>query len=645
MRTSAGSPATTGKIQPDFRALFESLPGLYLVLTPELRIVAVSDSYARATKTIREQIIGKHLFDVFPNNPDDPDASGVRESVRASLERVRQTKTQDTMAVQRTDIRRPESENGGFEQRYWSPVNSPVVGKDGNVKYIIHHVEDVTEFVLLKEERTEELKVSKEPRTVANQLETELYLRARELDRANQNLRQANQELGRLYEKAQEIDQFKSHFFANVSHELRTPLTLILSPVEELLKNPDASVQVNRSDLELMRRNSLRLLKLVNTLLDLSRTEAGRLRGEYVPTDLTVLTADCASLFQSVVETAGLWFRLDLQPLGELIYVDRSMWEKIVLNLLSNAFKFTLQGGITVTLSKVDSCAQLRVMDSGIGISEEELPRIFERFYRVEEVPGRTFEGTGIGLALVDELVKLHGGTISVQSVLNQGTTFTISIPFAAPHTLTTQILSGDAGITPTARAAYAAEAETWDIRAEPSLEFRTVSESSSGLEHSAGVDRPRVVFADDNADMRAYIIRLLGEDYELETVSNGELALAAINTRCPDLVLSDVMMPVMDGFQLLKALRNDPRTHAVPVVLLSARTQEDSRLEGLEAGADDYLFKPFTARELKARVTSHIRLARMRKEVEQRLSRLNSDLEQRVRDRTRRRCGSERSC
>jgi len=634
MKTSADSTFSTAGAQPDFRAIFESAPGLLLILTPELRIVAVSNSYLRATKTSREQIVGHHVFDVFPDNPNDPNASGVR-NLKASLERVLQNKTPDTMPVQKYDIRRPESEGGGFEERYWSPVNAPVAGKDGNVEYIIHRVEDVTDFFLLKERRAEDLKASEELRTVASRLETELYLRARELDRANQELREGNQELARLYEKAQGADQLKSHFFASVSHELRTPLTLILSPVEELLKNADASVPVTRSDLELLRRNGLRLLRLVNNLLDLSRIEAGRLSAEYVPTDLAALTADCASMFQSVVESAGLWFRLDLQPLGETVYVDRSMWEKIVLNLLSNAFKFTLRGGITVTLTKVDNGAQLSVMDSGIGIPEEELLHIFERFHRVKGARGRTFEGTGIGLALADELVRLHGGTIGVQSVPNQGTTFTVSIPFAAAHPRSTQISPGQVGITPTARAAYSAEAKMWEIRVPVSESSRVISEIGKSPEPFAGGSRPRIVFADDNADMRAYIAQLLGEDYEVEAAGNGEQALAAIDRRCPDLVLSDVMMPVMDGFELLRALRSDPRTQTVPMVLLSARTHEDSRIEGLEYGADDYLVKPFTAPELRARVRSHIRLARLRKEVELRLSGLNSELEQRIQERT----------
>jgi signal transduction histidine kinase len=234
----------------------------------------------------------------------------------------------------------------------------------------------------------------------------------------------------RRAEELAELDRAKTAFFSNVSHEFRTPLTLLLGPLEdELRENPRASER-----LEVAHRNSLRLLKLVNTLLDFSRIEAGRIDAAYEPTELGAFTAELASVFRSAIERAGLRLTVECLPLPEPVYVDREMWEKIVLNLLSNAFKFTFEGEITVALRWRGQHVELSVGDTGVGIPESELPRIFERFHRVRGTRSRTYEGTGIGLALVQELVKLHGGEIRVQSAEGRGTTFTVAIPGGATH-------------------------------------------------------------------------------------------------------------------------------------------------------------------------------------------------------------------
>ncbi len=409
-----------------------------------------------------------------------------------------------------------------------------------------------------------------------------------------------------------ELDRAKTAFFSNVSHEFRTPLTLMLGPLEELLARSGNTVAASRDEVDLIYRNALRLLRLVNALLDFSRIEAGRTQAAFEPVDLAALTADLASSFRSAVEKAGLQFVVDCQPLSEPVYVDLSMWEKIVLNLLSNAFKFTFKGEIRVTVRERGRNAELQVSDTGTGIPAHELPRLFQRFHRVEGTRGRTHEGTGIGLSLVQELVKLHGGTVQVDSELGAGSAFCVSLRFGHAHLPDDRLANKDSPApqrTAASRAnGFVDEALRW---LPPRESERAVAEpQANGV---PGGRRARILLADDNADMRHYVERLLAPDYEVQSVSNGAEALRAAQDDAPDLVLSDVMMPELDGFGLLTALRRDERTQGIPVVLLSARAGEDARVEGLHAGADDYLVKPFGSRELLARVRTNVELARLR--------------------------------
>jgi PAS domain S-box-containing protein len=424
-----------------------------------------------------------------------------------------------------------------------------------------------------------------------------------------------------------ELDRAKTAFFSNVSHEFRTPLTLILGPVDDALAATDGELPpILRERLEVAHRNGLRLQRLVNTLLDFSRIEAGRVRATYEPTDLAAFTADLASNFRSACEKAGLELTVDCPPLGEPVFVDRHMWEKIVLNLLSNAFKFTFTGEIAVSILRAGRSADFRVRDTGTGIPPVEMPRLFERFHRVENARGRTHEGSGIGLALVHELVRLHGGSITAESEVGRGTTFLVTIPLGSAH-LPPEQVGGDlaAGSTTTGAIPYVEEALRWlpdgrddhDARSELPA-FR--EDDSVPTSRQPGGDRPRVLVADDNSDMRRYVVRLLADQYAVEAVTDGAAALASVRRQPPDLILSDVMMPRLDGFELLRELRADPRTASVPVILLSARAGEESRVEGVQAGADDYLVKPFSSRELLARVSAHLQMARLRREANESL-------------------------
>jgi PAS domain S-box-containing protein len=423
----------------------------------------------------------------------------------------------------------------------------------------------------------------------------------------------------RRAEELAELDRAKTTFFSNVSHEFRTPLTLILGPLEEALANAGGDRTAERERLELVHRNALRLHKLVNTLLDFSRIEAGRMQASYQPLDLAALTRDLASSFRSACEQAALELRVDCPPLGEPVYVDADMWEKVVLNLLSNAFKFTLDGSIEVALRRAGARAELRVRDTGIGIPAAEMPRLFERFHRAPGSRGRTQEGSGIGLALVRELVKLHGGEVRAESGPG-GSTFTVSVPFGSAHLPEGQVVAqGPEPAAALAAAPYLHEAMRWlpDTSSPRGAGGAREPQLDPDLgRHTAGVAvRGRVLVADDNADLRQYLKRLLGARHDVSVVSDGEAALRAVREAPPDLVLADVMMPRLDGFALLERLRGDPKTRDVPVILLSARAGEESRVEGLEAGADDYLVKPFGARELLARVDGHLQLARLRRE------------------------------
>ncbi len=411
-----------------------------------------------------------------------------------------------------------------------------------------------------------------------------------------------------------ELDRAKTVFFSNVSHEFRTPLTLMLAPAQDLLAGKDASLtQHQREQLSLVYRNGVRLQKLVNSLLDFSRIEAGKARAVFEPVDLAPLTEDIASVFRSTVERAGLKLIVRCEPLEAPIYVDREMWEKIVLNLISNAFKFTFEGEIELTLSRTKNGAELSCRDTGIGIAPAALLRVFERFHRVEGAKSRTHEGSGIGLSLARELARLHGGEISVQSDVGRGTRFVVSLPFGKDHLPQEQLSTRELRPKTSNNAtAFRQEAELWISDGESTAVFE---ENGGAREELNGA---RILLADDNADMRAYISRLLRESgAQVEAVPDGQFALDAAKSKHFDLVLTDLMMPNLDGFGLIEELRKDPASAEIPIIMLSARAGEEERISGRRAGVDDYVTKPFSAKELLARVNSQLELSRLRKAME----------------------------
>lgn len=422
-----------------------------------------------------------------------------------------------------------------------------------------------------------------------------------------------------------ELDEAKTAFFSNVSHEFRTPLTLILGIVNDTLAHGDA---LAGEDLLVVQRSGVRLLRLVNSLLDFTRIEAGRLRLSFEPTDLSDLTIALVGAFHSLVERAGMELSIDCPPLPEQIHVDRSQWEKIVLNLVSNAFKFTFEGRIEVSLRWRGSHVELRVQDTGTGIPAAEVPHIFERFHRVPHARGRSFEGTGIGLALVQELVKLHGGSVGVSSVEGRGSTFTVMLPTGTAHLPAEQVSRSSTAGSPNDASAFVVEASQWMDSEACGASQANVLRLPAAKMPTGEVPMGRILVVDDNTDMRIYLCRLLQPHWEVHAAADGAAALSAAKSSPPDLILSDIMMPGLDGFALLRELRADPRTRTVPIILLSARAGEESILEGLEQGADDYLAKPFTTQELLARVRTHLTMARARNALVAELARVNADLE-----------------
>ncbi len=423
----------------------------------------------------------------------------------------------------------------------------------------------------------------------------------------------------RRAEALAEIDDAKTIFFSNVSHEFRTPLSLILTPLRDVLDETGID-EPTRQQLTLAHRNALRLLKLVNSLLDFSRIEAGRMQAQREPTNLAELTRDLASNFRSACDKAGLELQVDCPPLPRPVPVDRDMWEKIVLNLLSNAFKFTLRGHIRVALHARGRQAVLEVSDSGVGIAPEHLGRLFERFARVEGSAGRTQEGSGIGLALVRELALLHEGSVEVESEPDRGSLFRVRLPLHAALPST----PAGAGLQPPANLAdHAAPFVEEALRWLPADALDTLDAADSEamlydtLTGSEDLDGPpeRVLIADDNADMRDYLQRLLAPQWRVELACDGQQALEMIQADPPDLLLTDVMMPRLNGLELARALRADERTAALPIVMLSARAGEEARIDGVRAGVNAYLVKPFSARELLARVGAQLALARIERE------------------------------
>jgi signal transduction histidine kinase len=572
---SPPTPATA----PDFHLLFERAPGLYLVLNPDLTIVAVTDAYLSATMTVREQIVGRGIFEVFPDDPDDPAAEGVR-NVRASLERTARDLVTDVMPVQRYDITRPD---GTFEQRYWSPTNSAVVDADGRLRYLLHRVQDVTEFVQAGQTVTvaNPQQATDDLVAVADAMAAEVFASNRRVAETSRQLKDANAELERLYEQTRQLAEAKSSFFAGISHELRTPLTLILGPVEHLL-SVSGDNGLNHGELLTIQRNARVLLAHVNDLLDAAKLEAGGVSLNYSTVELAQFVRATAAHFES--RAAELGIRFDVVTPDRLpARVDAEQLRRVLFNLIGNAFTFTPAGGvIRLELSSDGGAVRFDVADSGPGVAVEERELIFERFSQGSTPGVRPTSGTGLGLSIVRDLVTLHGGAVSVSTAPEGGALFTVLLPTDAPPGAELR----EAGST-------------------------SVADAAAPIGEAAAADAalPTVLVVEDSPDLQLLIHRVLGPSYNLLTASDGRAGLAAARKHHPDLIITDVMMPVMSGSELLSELRGDNALATVPVLVLSARADDVGRLDLIRRGANDYLIKPFQIEELQTRVANLVAL------------------------------------
>ena len=592
-RARAGVPETP----PDFQALFEKAPGLYLVLDPDLVIVAASDAYLAATMTQRDVIVGRPLFEAFPDNPDDPATEGVR-NLKASLTRVVRERRHDAMSVQKYDVQRPESEGGGFEERFWSPHNSPVLDDDGTLAYIIHQVLDVTDFIRLERERERERPLEN---ARLDAMEADVVRRAREVADAGRALKEANEQLEVLYERSQELDRLKTQFFSNVSHELRTPLALILAPAERVLADADlAPGDPARRDLEVILRNARVLLAHVNDLLDTSKIEAAKLELEYAEFDLANLVRIVANSFETLAVDRDVHFVV-VAPEDEVpAQVDPGRVQQVLLNLLSNAFKFTpADGTVRIELHNATGTDAVRVevADSGPGISPDHRDAVFERFHQLESA-SRMRTGTGLGLHIARELVVLHGGSIGVADAPEGGALFVVELPAQAPagtavRTETDVML--EAGVT-TLLAGH-------PLRQAPDED----TDDAAALQDDAGT--ARVLVVEDNEDMNRFVCEALAPEYEVHAALNGRVGVEVARAVKPDLIICDFMMPEMSGDELVRAVRADPEIDGTPILILTARNDSTARIDVLRAGANDYLLKPFFQPELRARADNLVKV------------------------------------
>jgi DNA-binding response OmpR family regulator len=407
------------------------------------------------------------------------------------------------------------------------------------------------------------------------------------------------------YEKLKELDHLKSRFFADISHEFRTPLTLILGPLENLISGA-LKGNANRQYL-MMKRNAQRLLRLINQLLDLSKLEAGKMTLEARYENIIPLIKGIFNSFESLGKRKGISLHFETEAATALLYFDRDKMEQIITNLLSNAFKFTPEGGTVsikiknVSTEQAGAFLQIEVADTGTGIPAAKLPHVFDRFYQGGDSYRKDEQGSGIGLALTKELVELHHGWINVNSTVGQGSQFIILLPFGKNHLQAEEIIEERADRPlPTEETRFVSDPDTIGTINEPFSESR--APQSVSADHEEVADENIILLVEDNADMRAFLYNQLTGTYRVLEAADGQEGMEKAIQYIPDLIISDVMMPGIDGLQLCDTLKNDERTSHIPIILLTARTDIASRLAGLERGADAYLAKPFNREELLIR-------------------------------------------
>ena len=552
------------------QGLFESLPGLFLIFTPELQIAAVSDAMLEATMTKREGVLGRSIFEVFPDQP----GSEAISNWRTSLDRVRQTGAPDTMAIQKYDIRRAD---GVLEERYWSPMNSPVLGTDGRIEYFIHRVVDVTEFVRQKGRPANE---ALEPLSRVEQMEAEIFHNSAQLQAANQQLHDANEQLVQAKADADAANRAKSTFLSTMSHEIRTPMNAILGYAQLMLRDPDLGVDA-KANLAIIGRSGEHLLGLINDVLDMSKIEAGRIEINPSTFNLPRLLDDLGAMFRLRAEAKALRFEMSVD--GESVpYVvaDEGKIRQVLINLLGNAVKFTQLGRIKMRVSlEQRNAGQLWlsawIEDTGSGLTDEEQSRLFEPFTQTSRDLNNQ-EGTGLGLAISRKYARLMGGDITVSSKQGTGSIFRLDIP----------IEPGDAGVALSRKPPRRVVA------------LRT------------GQPSPRILVVDDHIENRDWLMKLLSSiGFSVQGADNGQVAIRNWEDWSPRLILMDVHMPVMDGLEATRRIKAGPRGNETAIVVLTASALDEDRRAVAQSGADDFIAKPCREEELLEKIRALLNL------------------------------------
>ncbi len=523
----------------NYQTIFRSSPDLYLIVTPSFHIVDVSDAYLQATMVARDAILGRHVFDIFPSNRNDPNEDGLSH-LRASFERVLKNKMPDVIAVQRYDIRRPESEGGGFEERYWSLVNSPVLNENNEVNLIIHRVKDVTDYVKAVKFKNEQSKVTEKLLTRTDEMEIEIYRRAQEIQ-------EINNQLQAVIRSSEEANQGKSEFLAAMSHEIRTPLNGVIGMTNMLLDTVLTSAQ--KEYIDIIRISGEILLSVINDVLDFSKIESGNVELENLEFNLHTLIEDAVETIAASVykKNIAIGTRID-SNVPMKVMGDSTRIRQILNNLLGNAAKFTEKGEISINAHVVKTRKEDRIYanktlvlfevnDTGIGVIPEVREKLFKPFSQGDISTTRKYGGTGLGLIISKRLVEMMGGVIDLESIPGVGSKFWFTLPF--------EIVS--------------AEVNRTDVSFQNELQ---------------GV---RVLCVDDN-EINRKIIRYQLESWKMtcDTAASADEALLMLSeslkkNRPYELVISDYLMPGKNGIDFVKSMRMIEQFAQAPVIILSS--------------------------------------------------------------------------